>query len=141
MRSPPALRILLTALLSSTTTAIQTTYDTGYSLPTRSLSEVSCSNGSNGLLSRFPTQANLPRFPYIGGAFTIAEWNDVHCGGCYNLTYVEGGRSVFVLAIDHAEVGFNVAVEVLDDLTSGRAVEVGMIDVVWEEVEAPYCGL
>lgn len=39
------------------------------------MSSVSCSDGPNGLMKEFPTQGDLPVFPYVGGVPAIAGWN------------------------------------------------------------------
>ncbi|KAH6682766.1 Cerato-platanin [Halenospora varia] len=125
--------------LLSTASAITVSYDIGYDDASRSLASVSCSDGSNGLLSRFPTQGDLPHFPSIGGASTIAGWNSDSCGTCYTLTY--GANSINVLAIDHAAEGFNIAKGALDTLTGGQAEQLGRIDAGWTQVDKSVCGL
>lgn len=120
--------------------AITVSYDTGYDDASRSLSVVSCSDGSNGLLTKgYTTQGSLPSFPHIGGAATIAGWNDVNCGKCYSLTY--NGNSINVLAIDHAAEGFNIGETALNDLTGGQAAALGRVDAQWAEVDDSVCGL
>lgn len=131
---------LILSILPALASAINVSYDTGYDIGSRSLSVVACSDGSNGLLTRgFTTQDSLPHFPLIGGASTVEAWNSASCGKCYSLTFE--GRSINVIAIDHADVGFNVAQGALDQLTGGRAVEVGHVDAAWAEVPASNCGL
>jgi len=135
----PTFLLALTALLTPTL-CITVSYDTGYDLGSRSLSVVSCSDGSNGLLTKgFTTQSSLPSFPRIGGASTIAGWNSDSCGTCYSLTY--NGNTINILAIDHADEGFNIAQAALDDLTGGQAVALGRIDAQWAEVDKSACGL
>lgn len=46
-----------------------------------------------------------------------------------------------VLAVDHAAVGFNIGRGAMNELTGGRAVEVGNVDVQWTEVGRHVCGL
>lgn len=46
-----------------------------------------------------------------------------------------------ILAVDHAGAGFNIAKGAMDELTGGRAVEIGIIDVQWTEVDRSVCGL
>jgi len=136
---------LSTSLLSllaicSLTAAITVSYDTGYDDGSRSLSVVSCSDGANGLLTKgYTTQSSLPSFPFIGGASVIAGWNSASCGTCWQLSY--GGNTVTVLAIDHAEAGFNIAQEAMDQLTGGQAVQLGRIDAGYTQVDASACGL
>jgi len=94
--------------LFSVASAITVSYDTGYDDGSRSLSAVSCSDGSNGLLTKgYTTQSSLPSFPRIGGASVIAGWNSASCGTCWSLTY--NGNTINVLAMDHAAEGFNIA--------------------------------
>ena len=39
---------------------------------------VACSDGENGLETRYgwKIQSDVPNFPYVGGAFRVAGWND-----------------------------------------------------------------
>ena len=57
-------------------TIIAVSYDTGYDDPTRSLTTVSCSDGVNGLITKYgwQTQGDVHRFPLIGGKAPIS-WN------------------------------------------------------------------
>jgi hypothetical protein len=131
-----------TTLLSllSIASAITVSYDNGYDDGSRSLSTVSCSDGSNGLLTKgYTTQSSLPSFPLIGGAFAIAGWNSANCGTCWSLTY--NGNTINVLAIDYAAEGFNIAQEALDQLTDGQAVALGRVDAQYAQVDASICGL
>lgn len=116
----------ITLLVSLLPLSLATTlsYDPGYSDRTRSLNVVSCSDGANGLITRYgwTTQGQIPRFPYIGGSSDVAGWNSPSCGQCYQVEYARTGKKVFVLAVDHAAQGLNVAREAMDDLTNGQAV-------------------
>lgn len=132
--------LLTLATMATSALAITVSYDTGYDDASRSLAVVSCSDGSNGLLTKgYTTQGSLKNFPNIGGASTIAGWNDANCGSCYQLSY--GGRSINVLAIDHAAAGFNIAQEAMDTLTGGQAVALGRIDATYTQLAASECGL
>ncbi|KAB8300521.1 hypothetical protein EYC80_000683 [Monilinia laxa] len=134
----PTLAALLT--LATTSTAITVSYDVGYDDASRSLAVVSCSDGTNGLLTKgYTTQGSLKNFPNIGGASTIAGWNDANCGSCYQLTY--NGNSINVLAIDHAGEGFNLGKTALNTLTGGQAEALGRIDAGWVQVDKSVCGL
>jgi len=135
--------IPLIALLFASTQAITVSYDPGYDVATRSLDDVACSNGANGLITRFGylTQGQIPTFPKIGGASTIAGWNSPNCGQCYSLTYVPTGVTIFILAVDSAGAGFNIAESAMNTLTNGLAVEFGRIDANWALVTPDKCGL
>jgi hypothetical protein len=83
------LSTLLASLLSLATTALSTTisYDTGYDQADRSMTVVSCSDGANGLITRYgyQMQGQIPNFAFIGGSSDIAGWNSPSCGQCYSV--------------------------------------------------------
>ncbi|QYT04788.1 Epl1/Sm1 [Trichoderma simmonsii] len=129
------------AILAVASTATYVSYDTGYDDPSRSLNDVSCSDGPNGLITKYhwQTQGQVSNFPYIGGVQGIT-WNSPQCGTCYKLTY--GGRSIHVLAIDAAyNGGFNIALKALNELTDGNAIAFGHVDAVVTQVSTKECGM
>ncbi|KAI1211840.1 SnodProt1 [Annulohypoxylon truncatum] len=132
----------LAQLLSfvAASSAASVSYDTGYDDASRSLTAVSCSDGANGLITRYgwQTQGQIPT-TYIGGADTIAGWNSPNCGVCYQLTY--NGKSINVLAIDHAASGFNIALDAMNALTNGQAVALGRVDATSTPVDISACGV
>ncbi|KLU85238.1 SnodProt1 [Magnaporthiopsis poae ATCC 64411] len=157
--------ILSIFALASAASAVSVSYDTGFDDGSRSLTAVSCSDGPNGLMSRFgwQTQGQIPRFPYIGGAPAVGGWNSpgvsvfftslsfqdiakerlrlTHikkCGTCWRLSW--NGRSINVLAIDRA-AGFNIALDAMNALTNGQAVNLGRVEADAQQVDASQCGL
>lgn len=121
-------------------TSVSISYDTTYDDSTASLDIVACSDGANGLITKgFTTIGSLPSFPRVGGAAAIAGWNSASCGTCWQLSF--DGVSINVLAIDHAGDGFNVAQEVMDELTNGQAVFLGRVTGTAVQVNASLCGL
>ncbi|KAF2096195.1 Cerato-platanin-domain-containing protein [Rhizodiscina lignyota] len=120
-------------------------YDQGYDDGSRALTSLACSDGDNGLITRFgwETQKQVPSFPRIGGSGDIAGWNSPKCGQCYRLTYK--GRSILLTAVDHAAPGeFNVALAAMGQLFPGgtaQAVQKGRVtlDKV-EQVASSLCG-
>ncbi|KAL5536653.1 hypothetical protein ACEPAF_476 [Sanghuangporus sanghuang] len=133
---------LFTTLLFATASfAVRAGFDNTYDDADASMNIVVCSDGANGLASRFPTFGSVPTFPNIGGASAIPGWNSPQCGTCWQLTYSGTGNSIFVTAIDHADDGFNLSQEALDTLTNGRAVEFGVVDVTATRVDSSACGL
>jgi hypothetical protein len=124
---------------------IVVSYDTGYDDAGRSLTSVSCSDGSNGLITKYgwSNQGAVAGFPRIGGYSGVAGWNSPHntsqCGTCYGVTY--NGKTVYVLAVDHAGDGFNLAKAAMDDLTNGQAAALGRIDAQYAQVATSNCGL
>ncbi|KAL3963341.1 hypothetical protein ACCO45_000345 [Purpureocillium lilacinum] len=103
--------------LAGTAIADTVSYDRGYDGGGRSLTEVACSDGENGLMTRY-------------------GWK---CGGCWKLEYK--GRSINVLAIDHAAAGFNIALAAMNDLTNGQAEQFGRVDATATRAPLSDCGL
>ncbi|EIN07913.1 Cerato-platanin [Punctularia strigosozonata HHB-11173 SS5] len=134
--------VFATLALAFSARAVVVTYDNTYDNPNGSLDSVACSNGANGLETRFgwETFNQIPHFPYIGGGAPVAGWNSTNCGTCWNLAYAGTGKSINVVLIDTA-FGFNIAQEALDDLTDGQAVAKGHFDVTATQVSAVSCGL
>jgi Cerato-platanin len=83
------------------------------------MNNVACSNGVNGLASRFPTFGSVPSFPFIGGAFDVV-FNSTNCGGCWSLTNPTTGTTINLATIDTAGPGFNIAKEAFEELTNGQ---------------------
>jgi hypothetical protein len=65
--------------------------------------------------------------------------NGYQCGTCYGITY--NGKTIYVLAIDHAASGFNLAQGAMDALTNNQAVALGRVDAAYVQVENSKCGL
>ncbi|KAF2634634.1 heat-stable 19 kDa antigen precursor [Massarina eburnea CBS 473.64] len=126
------------ATLSS---AITVSYDAGYDDASRSLTAVTCSDGPNGLITKYgwQTQGAIARFPNIGG-YQGTTWNSPLCGTCYGITY--NGKTIYVLAIDStAGAGFNLAKTAMNDLTNGQAEFLGRVDAQYAQVDVSNCGL
>ena len=135
-----ALALAILAAAAAPALGVTLSYDETYDNSAGSLSTVACSDGSNGLLTKgFSTFGSLPHFPNVGGAQAVGGWNSASCGTCWQLTW--NGKSINVLAIDHADEGFNVAKEAMDTLTGGQAAALGRIDVDATQVDASACGL
>jgi len=97
---------------------LKATYDQTFDNPNGLLNNVACSDGPNGLASRYPTFSNIPSFPYIGGAFDIA-WNSPNCGSCWAIANTANNITVHITAIDTAGHGFNIAKQAFDTLNGG----------------------
>jgi len=122
-------------------------YDETYDDASTSLDVVACSDGANGIETKFgfKTFGQLPHFPLIGAAGAVAGFNSPNCGTCWQLTYTNGSgakKSINIIAVDHAAPGtFNVALAAMNTLTGGEAVELGRVNVVSTQVAASVCGL
>lgn len=68
------------ASMVAMTSAVSVSYDAGYDDAGRSLTAVSCSDGVNGLITKYgwQTQGAVAKFPYIGGTPDIAGWNSAN---------------------------------------------------------------
>ena len=121
-----------------TPTPLRATFDTTFDNPTRSLNSVACSNGDNGLVSKFPTFSNIPNYPYIGGAFDVA-WNSPNCGGCWSIANPANGATIYMTAVDTAGAGFNMGTTAFKALNGGQIGQ-GVLDVAATKVAPSYCG-
>ncbi|KAL0580385.1 hypothetical protein V5O48_001630 [Marasmius crinis-equi] len=121
--------------------AVQLQYDAAYDNSGQSMNTVACSDGSNGLASRYSTFGSVPS--RVAAADVIGGWNSPNCGACFRLSYTSGGttRSINVVAVDVAGSGFNVGKNAMDELTNGQAVALGKIDVQSERLSSSDCGL
>ena len=116
------------------------TFDRIYDSSSLTLNNVACSDGPNGLLTKgFTTLGSLPKFPYIGGAHVVSGWNSPSCGTCWSLTYE--GNTIYVLAVDTAGVGFNIALEAMNALTGGKGEQLGKVSAQIAPADSWYCGL
>ncbi|KAI9662526.1 MAG: hypothetical protein M1821_008693 [Bathelium mastoideum] len=129
------------AIFTAAASAITVSYDTGYDDGSRSLDAVSCSDGANGLITRYgyQTQSAVPSFPYVGGWQNIAGWNSASCGQCLSVAY--NGKTIYVTAIDHVAEGVNLSEEAMNDLTNGNAVQFGRVDATVTPVDFSNCKL
>jgi hypothetical protein len=85
------------------------------------------------------TQDDIPTFPFIGGAEAVSGWNSTECGSCWQIEY-QGAR-IAVMAIDHAQTGFNIGLKAMNRLTNGQATQVGTVDAVASRVSNKACGI
>ncbi|RCI12695.1 hypothetical protein L249_0665 [Ophiocordyceps polyrhachis-furcata BCC 54312] len=133
--------LLLLLLLVASASATYVSYDPGYDDASRSLTRISCSDGPNGLITRYhwQTQGQIPGFPNIGGMQGVS-YNSPQCGTCYRLSY--GGRTIHVLAVDAAyNGGFNIGLGAMNVLTDGNAAQFGHVDADAQPAELSDCGI
>ncbi|KAK7037546.1 hypothetical protein VNI00_011038 [Paramarasmius palmivorus] len=130
---------------TSSAIAINLAWDTNYDSPNASLTTVACSNGDNGLITRFnfSTFSDLPTFPFIGAAPNIAGFNSPNCGTCFllNFTNSTGTHSIHFTGIDVGVNSFVTGQNALNSLTNGQAEQLGVIPVNMTIVNATGCGL
>ncbi|KAF4963378.1 hypothetical protein FSARC_8596 [Fusarium sarcochroum] len=129
------------ATVLTSVSAVTVSYDPGYGNGNRAMTAVACSDGKNGLITKYgwKTQGQIPRFANIGGAQAVAGWNSANCGTCWKITYK--GKSVTILAIDHVDAGFNLSPATMNVLTNNQAVHLGRVDATAVQVPISQCGL
>src|SRR5690349_13601854 len=100
-----------------------------------SLNNIACSDGQYGL-ERFGyhTLGDVPNFPYLGGAQVVFGYGSESCGTCWQLSY--HGNSIKVIALDHADSGFNVALGALNALTNNQAQFLGSVQATATQLNA-----
>lgn len=127
--------------LAASTTALTVSYDTGYDIENRALTDVACSDGENGLITRFnwTTQGDTSNFPNIGGAPAVEGWDSTECGSCWELTYKE--NKINIMAVDVAIGGYVVGLTAMDDLTDGLGEQLGRVEIEAVQVEDRDCGI
>ena len=116
---------------------LRATFDTTFDNSQGSLNNVACSNGDNGLASKYPTFGNIPNYPFIGGAYDVA-WNSPNCGACWVLS--NGAISIAFTAVDTAGAGFNLGTTAFKTLNNGQIGE-GVLDVTAQQVPRSVCGM
>jgi hypothetical protein len=117
---------------------VHATYDATYDNPSGSLNGVACSNGANGLVTKYPTFSSLPTYPYIGGAPGVT-WDSPNCGGCWKLTSTTTGAWIIYTAIDSSS-GFNIAEDAFEEINGGQIGQ-GTLNVFAKQVPRFWCGL
>ena len=118
------------------------TYDIGYDNATRPIHFLACSNGVNGLGTRYGwrTQGKIVNFPYIGGAQFVEKWDSVNCGTCWSTTYK--GKTIYILAVDRTGNGLNIGLQAMQELAGNHyAVQTGRVDAEVALVPEKFCGL
>ncbi|KAJ1566875.1 hypothetical protein HK405_008061 [Cladochytrium tenue] len=109
-------------------------YDLTYDNAGLSLNSVSCSDGVNGLVSKYPTLGDVPGYP---AASPYVSWNSPNCGLCYELQY--GGNTIYITAVDSSSGGFVIGENAMNALTGGQAVDLGRVEATLTPADASAC--
>lgn len=128
----------LTSQSFDTTLAYDQTYDNG----SLSTTGIACSNGINGVIDQNGATilSEIPGWPNISGAPVVAGWNSRNCSTCWELTLPDFGNTVIhLLAIDVASGGFNVGLNVMNNVTRNRAVDLGRVNATAMQVDLTSC--
>ncbi|TFK97406.1 Cerato-platanin [Pterulicium gracile] len=129
-----------TSALVTTRAPNTVAWDAVYDKGSTNLDAVACSDGANGLKTKgFSTFSSLPRFPLVGAVYAVEGWNSALCGTCWQVTYKN--KSIYVLAIDHADEGFVLSKAAMNTLTNNQATQLGRVDANTVRVSKTNCGM
>ncbi|KAH6919112.1 snodprot1 [Coprinopsis sp. MPI-PUGE-AT-0042] len=122
------------------------TYDPWYANGREPLTSSYCSDGVNGLITKYgySTFQEIPSYPRIGSAPAVTDVDSVGCGTCWQLTYTDGGsrKSINITAIDWAPPNvFTTSQRAMDELTNGQALNLRTVGVTVKQIPAKSCGL
>jgi hypothetical protein len=104
-----------------------------YDNPNGDTNKVACNNFAH----RYPHFHNIPRFPYIGGAWNIKRGSR-SCFSCWNLTDVKTRKTIFVTVINSAKSGGVISKEAFNVLNGGPGT---CLEALAREVTPYPCGL
>lgn len=108
------------------------------------LKTVACSDGANGLITKFKQSTISRWFPNVGAA-SFATWNSPNCGGCYRLQNAANGKSISITVIDQcAAVGgygahFDISPVAFATLGGSAGKAAGHVVVTYTKVKSSPC--
>ena len=108
----------------------------------QSLTQVSCSDGANGLMTTFGYSTIDPMAPYVSAVSNLS-WNSPNCGNCYAVS--SGGTTVHVTAIDQCgegpsgEMHFDMHPVAFYELLGDDGIRDGSAYVTFEEADPSLC--
>jgi len=112
---------------------------------TQPLSKTACSDGANGLITRWGYKDLEQMFPYVT-AISGLSWNSPKCGLCYKLTDVQSKKTISVTVIDSVppppggyDMHFNLGHEAFKMLLGDAGEHDGHGSVTWEETDYHNC--
>lgn len=108
-----------------------------------SLLQCACSDGKNGLITRWNINTISTLYPYVT-AFNLAGWNSPQCGACLQLTNRSTGKFIYVTAIDQCggppagyDAHFDLSPDAFAELYGSTVAGVG--DVDWTYANYRFC--
>jgi hypothetical protein len=108
-----------------------------------SLTTVACSDGANGIMTKFGYSNLSPMYPYVT-AFSGATWNSPNCGKCVR---VQGSvATVYLTVIDQCgpppgghDAHFDIAPTAFRELFGDAGVNAGVQIANWAFVDSSMC--
>ncbi|KAG9315824.1 Cerato-platanin [Chiua virens] len=142
MKFISTLAVLSAAVLPSLAQSgsVKVTYVGLYDDPNWSLDSTACSNGANGLDTKWAVLGDIPNFPAVAGIPGLT-WNSPLCGTCWELSYDDGANmmhNITVTAVDAAYSTFNVAEDAFTSWAGTSGVAAGSIEATAVQVPCDY---
>lgn len=113
------------------------------------LDKVVCSNGENGLITRWHYNDLSQMFPYVtaisDGTGRPLPWNSPECGKCMKLTDVQSKSSIFVTVVDAVpptpgyDMHYNIAEDAFKKLFGDAGIQAGHGQLTFEEADFHNC--
>lgn len=108
------------------------------------LTTVACSNGINGLITKFGYSDLSSLYPYVGAA-SFATWNSPECGGCWQLQ--NGAKKISITVIDQCfstgeslnYVHFDISLDAFTELGGQSAIHQGHMKVSFLKLSSDPC--
>jgi len=106
------------------------------------LTQVSCSDGQHGLVTRWGYSTIDPMAPYVA-ATSSSGWNSPNCGTCFEVAGTAG--TVYLTAIDQCasgpggEMHFDIHPAAFRELMGEAGVAAGVGHAAFREVAAASC--
>ena len=102
--------------------------------PTHSMMIPACSDGENGINTRWGYDTLSPMYPYVT-AFSKVEWNNPTCGECVKVS--SNSNTIYLTIIDQCgnakhENHFDIAPEAFYELFGDQGIHDGHGYVEWE---------
>eukprot|EP00746_Dinoflagellata_sp_MGD_P125555 gnl/MRDRNA2_/MRDRNA2_60324_c0_seq1.p1 gnl/MRDRNA2_/MRDRNA2_60324_c0~~gnl/MRDRNA2_/MRDRNA2_60324_c0_seq1.p1 ORF type:complete len:248 (-),score=38.90 gnl/MRDRNA2_/MRDRNA2_60324_c0_seq1:352-993(-) len=108
------------------------------------LTKVACSDGANGLITRWHYSDLSAMFPNVA-AISGLSWNSPQCGKCFKLSDAASKNSINVTIIDAVpaqpgyDMHFNIAQPAFHSLFGDAGIQAGHGELTFEEVDANFC--
>ena len=109
-----------------------------------SLKTVACSDGKNGIITKWNISNLNTLFPYVV-SWSRASWNSPNCGECILLTNKRDNKNIYLTVIDQCEnIGnydshFDISKEAFTELFGLQGIHDGHGFVEWKTVPGRNC--
>mmetsp|Transcript_4822 Transcript_4822/g.6577 ORF Transcript_4822/g.6577 Transcript_4822/m.6577 type:complete len:122 (-) Transcript_4822:257-622(-) len=109
------------------------------------LTQVSCSDGLNGLMTKWGYSTIQPMWPYVAATSNL-QWNSPVCGTCYAVSSEATGKTIYITTIDKVahpgpnnELHFDLSWPAFYELLGDAGYQAGSAFAKFQVVDASYC--